>query len=305
MHQRIHAIDAARGFCLLNIFVNHITLGVMTEASPSKIAFCDSADIFVLLAGISASLAYGSRDGVFDGAAAKRRMWRRALTLYLVNLVIMASSFLILLVGTPGIGVPNPGIAPPELFAAAAPTHLWEAVSMQQSVGYSMVLRLYVVLMIVGPVYLWLASKRFWYPMVAGGAVWLASGHFGLVESNSLSGDLYAMTLLPWQLVFAAGIGFGAAINQGVELPRSRMLIGAAILVLVAGPLLFVVGERLSTDVHDWLATRNDRFWSGISKSYQSPLRLLYLFATAYLVAALPRAPLIRLLHEARPDGLL
>lgn len=307
MNERINAIDAARGFCLINIFVNHVTLGVLLEASPSKIAFCDSADIFVLLAGMSAFLAYGPREGrAFDPAAASARMWRRALTLYLFNLAILAGSFLVFLVGGAGAPPPEPALAPPGVMAAAgAPAYLWHTLTMQQSVGYSMVLRLYIVLLIVGPFYLWLAARRYWYPLLPAAAIWLASGHFALVVDDSLTGERLSMTLLPWQLIFAAGISLGAAIVQRVKLPRSPMLIMTAALIVFGGTWLLVVGERLWPEVHAWLETRNDHFWTGISKTFQSPLRLLYMGALAYLVMACPKAPLIRLLHEAKTTSIL
>ena len=307
MSERVNAIDAARGLCLVNIFVNHVSLGVLSQASPSKIAFCDSADIFVLLAGISAFLAYGPRAGAgFDVRAAQARTWRRALTLYFANVAIMAASAVIILLGATGAGSPTPGIAPAAMFAEPGGIRfLWDAVSMQQSVGYSMVLRLYVYLMLAAPLYLWLASRRFWYPLVPAAALWLVGGHFGLVARNSLTGELFSMTILPWQLVFAGGISLGAAISQGVRPPRAPALVWASAAIVACGTLLLAVGDRVSPDVHGWLATRNEHFWTGISKTYQSPLRLLYLAALVHLVVALPRAPLIRLLHSASPTGLL
>jgi len=314
MTDRINAIDAARGLCLVNILVNHITLGVLLEGSPSKIALWDSAEVFVLLAGVSAFLAYGPRDagggagggGGWDFPAARRRMWNRALTLYVANLAVVAASFLIFLVGGAGTPPPDPAAAPPGVMAAAGgASYLWHVLTMGQSVGYSMVLRLYVVLMLVAPLYVWLAGRRFWYPLVPAAAAWLVAGHFALADRDSLTGELLAMTILPWQLVFAAGISLGAAIVQRVPVPRSRALVAAAALVVLAGTWLLVVGDRLSPDIHAWLETRNDRFWTGASKSYQSPLRLLNLAASVYLVAALPRAPVIRLLHRVRPDNML
>ena len=115
MKERIHAIDAARGLCLLNIFANHITLGLLPELSPSKIAFCDSAEIFVLLAGVSAFLACGPRGGGghWDAATAAQRMWRRALTLYVANLAVIAGSLLVFVVGGAGASPPNPAVTPP------------------------------------------------------------------------------------------------------------------------------------------------------------------------------------------------
>ena len=176
---------------------------------------------------------------------------------------------------------------------------------MQQSVGYSMVLRLYVVLMLVAPFYVWLAAKRYWYPLVPAALLWLVGGHFLLAERDSLTGTLLSMTVLPWQLVFAGGVALGAAIVQRVELPRPRWLVVAAAALVVAGTALLVIAPQASPDARLWLEARNDAFWTGISKSYQSPLRLLYLAALAYSFMALSNAPFVRLLHRAAPDGLL
>jgi hypothetical protein len=167
------------------------------------------------------------------------------------------------------------------------------------------VLRLYVFLMVVAPAYVWLASKRYWYPLVPAAAVWLVSGHFGLASRDSLTGELLSMTVLPWQLVFAAGISLAAAIGQQAPLPRARGLVAGAAAIVAGGTLLLVLGPHASSAVQAWLDTRNEFFWTGISKSYQSPLRLLYLVALAYLFMAWRGAPLIRLFHNAAPDTLL
>ena len=295
-----------RGLCLVNIFVNHVTLGVLLELSPSKIAFCDSADIFVLLAGISTFLAYGSGREGWAWDEGRRRMWRRALTLYLANLIVIAASFLILRIGEAGAAPPSPELMPGALIElAGAISYWWHALTMQQSVGYSMVLRLYVVLMLVAPCYVWLAAKRFWYPLVPAALLWLAGGHLLLAERDSLTGTLLSMTILPWQLVFAGGVALGAAIVERVELPRPRWLVFAAAAVVIGGTALLVIVPQVSPDARLWLEARNDSFWTGISKSYQSPLRLLYLAALTYSFMALRNAPFVRLLHRADPDGLL
>ena len=306
MNRRINSIDAVRGLCLLNIFVNHITLGALLELSPSKIALFDSADVFVLLAGLSAFLAYGPRGAGHDFAAARDRMWKRALTIYFANLGILAASFAIFFIGAAGAPPPNPALSPIDVMATAgAPNYLWNVVTLQQSIGWSMVLRVYVFLMIAAPLYVWLAGRRFWYPLVPAALVWAVSGHFAIASRDSLTGELLSMTLLPWQLVFAAGISLGAAIVQGVALPRSRTLSAAAILIAAGGTWLMVAGDRISPDIHLWLEARNHHFWTGASKSLQSPLRLLNLLALGYLVMAFAKAPLIRLLHGAKPENFL
>jgi hypothetical protein len=306
MPNRINSIDAIRGFCLLNIFINHLAVGSLRFASPSRVAFSDSAEAFVFLAGISCFLAYGPRGeaGLFPAQAG--RMWRRARTLFLFNLSIIAATIALSFAGSAFAEPANPSILPPALIGDhGIVVYAWHVLTMQQTVGYSVVLRLYVALLLIAPCYVWLAAKRFWYPLVPAGAIWLVAGHFGLAEKDSLSGVPLALTILPWNLVFATGISLGAAIVQRVDLPTSRPLTVLAAVLVLAGPLCFVVGSRLSPELLAWIDQRNDFFWTGASKSLQSPLRVSYMFALTYLVIALRKAPVMRLIHQVSPGNPL
>ena len=306
MDRRIHAIDAVRGFCLLNIFVNHVTLGVLHELSPSKLGFCDSADIFVFLAGVSAFLAYGGTSRGFQFGEARQRMWRRAMQLYAFNVGILAAAFAII-TASDALAPMGGATLPPHAVMSSAGwlTYLWHVLTFQQSIGFSMVLRLYVFLLIVGPAYVWLAARRYWYPLVPAAILWLVAGHFGLAERDSLTGQALSMTFLPWNLVFAAGISLGAAIRARVELPSEPALRWSALAIVTGGSLLITLGGHVSADLFAWLEFRNDFFWTGISKTLQSPLRILYLGALAYVFIAYAKAPLVGLFHGLRADNML
>lgn len=91
MPQRRATIDAIRGLCLVNIFVNHIENGVFTHLSPSRLGFSDSSDIFVLVSGISTALAarQASRRQFRHMAA---HLWRRAAHLYAVEVILILST---------------------------------------------------------------------------------------------------------------------------------------------------------------------------------------------------------------------
>lgn len=157
---RVSSIDAIRGFCLLNIFVNHITVGYLHKLSPSGLLFCDSADILVLISGISSHFVHRSGPARFSVRflkAAAKRCW----TIYRMYLIIAASSALAFLAFSRSVESPlNSYLLDDPLQVA------WHAISMQQAVGYSGVLRLYVVLMATAPFYLWLAGKKYWYPLL-------------------------------------------------------------------------------------------------------------------------------------------
>ncbi len=301
MPKRYHSIDALRGFCLVNIFVNHVSLGSLHYLSPSRLSFFDSADVFVLLSGISTFLAYGPLSDQRLG-----KILRRTLVIFSFNALMIAASLAIALIGDMMHMPSNPEASPWAIIQNhGAVRYMAHLFSMQQSIGFSMVLKLYVLLMLVSPVYIWLALQRFWLPLIPAGAVWLLAGHFALVEIDTLTGTPLSMTFLPWNLIFAAGISFGAALRQGLKAPKSSFLIIASSSLLVFCSFVLIVGGRYFPEVHVWLDQRNDAFWSGASKTLQSPVRVASLFAATYLVAVCTDAPLIRLLHAVRADNVL
>ncbi len=303
---RLIAIDAIRGFCLINIFINHVGTGLLQNFSPSRVFFFDSADAFVFLAGISSFLAYAPRAGGSGTTShPARRIWRRAMILYLANLTLALMSVALLL----GFAMlaPNSGFAErPEAVIAehGVWTYVRDLILMRQDVGYTVVLRVYVVLMLVAPLYVWLATIRFWWPLVPAGIVWVLAGHFGMTEYNSLTGVERSMTIFAWNLIFAAGISLGAAIRDGRQLWSNPWSLGLAAAITFALPIGTGLLARVSPDVLAWTEMRNDLFWTGASKSLQSPLRVANLIAAAYLVVAARRAPVVRLIHGAAPGNL-
>ncbi len=302
MHSRVHAIDAIRGFCLANIFVNHVNAGVIHNISPSNLGFSDSAEIFVFLAGVSTFFAYGNLDFRRTVSA----LWARAAKLYRYNLAVIVVSLLGLFAIAGVVGAETMldagflGALNDTPLAVAA----WNIVSLQQSVGYSMVLRLYIALMVMAPAFLWLASKRWWWPLPPAVLIWALAGHFGWVARDSLTGAPLTLTILPWSLVFACGVAFAAGMEKGVRLPRSPLLLGAAVaMVLSYVVLLYVLPHWPQGQA--WAAERDAHFWLGSSKTYESPLRILHVLSLIYIVAAFPTAPVIRLIHQVGRDNVL
>lgn len=305
MPSRRTTIDTIRGLCLVNIFVGHLQLGQLNALSPSRLGFSDSADVFVLLSGISTALAFGGRAaGPFPNLLLG--LWRRAARIFAFDLGIVAATLLvfatvIILRGSDkGYAdhlhlLQNPGPA----------TLLWHAVTLRQTVGHSTILRLYVALMLMAPIWLRLAVWRWWAPLGGAGLLWIVGGHFQLVMHNSLTGEPFLLSIIPWTLLFCIGLTLGMAMIRGVRAPVTPLLVVPA-LTLLLGYIVLVVGAApLWTPAQEWILTRHEHFWIGASKTYQSPLRLLHVLSLAYLVMALPKAPLIRLLHAAQPNQFL
>lgn len=302
MLKRIAAIDVIRGYCLVNIFVNHIVVGVLHRFSPSNFGLSDSADLFVFLSGLSTFLAFGK----LEFAAGVRALWARSFKLYGCNLILigatLAALFVLAALAKSAVLQNAPQID--ALGSEPWPLAAWHLLTLQQSVGLSMVLRLYVVLMLMAPLFLWLARRRWWLALPPAIGIWLLAGQLRLVDHDSLTGAPLMLSVLPWTVIFVAGLALGAALSQGVRPPRSRLLTGAA-LALVAGYLAVLYALPHWPEARAWVAARDQAFWLGASKSMMSPLRMLHLLALVYLFIAFRDAPVIRLAHRARPTAFL
>src|SRR4051812_45341050 len=85
---RIDGIDFWRGFALLTIFIDHAPENIFQHVTHGNFGFSDAAELFVFLSGASVALAFGSRFFPGETAAALRLVFRRAFTLYWVQVLI-------------------------------------------------------------------------------------------------------------------------------------------------------------------------------------------------------------------------
>ena len=83
-NERDYRLDFCRGLALILIFIDHVPGNPASHWTLRKWAFCDAAEVFVLISGISSYLAYGSKLDKFGfkgccGAVARRLtqdLWR-------------------------------------------------------------------------------------------------------------------------------------------------------------------------------------------------------------------------------------
>jgi hypothetical protein len=90
-------IDVLRGLALAMIFVDHIPADVLNTVTMHNFGFCDAAEVFVLLAGMSSMLAYGKvfqRDGMMPGL---RKIAIRCGRIYVFQLGLMLATICIVL----------------------------------------------------------------------------------------------------------------------------------------------------------------------------------------------------------------
>lgn len=86
---RVVSIDFWRGFALLTIFINHIPGHILGGYTYRNFGISDAAELFVLLAGISAAFAY--MRGFVRGTRLRitAKIWLRAFQLYVAHLALL------------------------------------------------------------------------------------------------------------------------------------------------------------------------------------------------------------------------
>jgi hypothetical protein len=276
---RIDGIDFWRGFALLTIFIDHMPENIFQHVTQANFGFSDAAELFVFLSGASVALAHGSRFFRGETAAAIRAVFRRAFTLYWVQVLVSLLTIAIFAAAAlwwdnddliddddRGIVVSSPlrGIS-----AILALAHQFENVN---------ILPLYVVLLLITPALLVLARRNDWLMLLSSGLIYLAARVFDLnLPSWPLDGGWY-FNPLAWQFIFAIGLFVGRRL-QGGGIPFDRRLFALSLAVLAGSLAVLTDGfgfvPGLLTDMREVL---------DLSKTHLGLGRLVHFLALAYVI---------------------
>jgi hypothetical protein len=274
-------IDAVRGLALLIIFINHMPGNVVAGFMPHNFGFSDAADIFVLLAGISAVLAYGTlieRRGLGVGAV---RIGARLWTLYIAHIAV----FLIVcgVVARAVTGTHNPlyieaiNIQP---FFRDTPAAVVDALTLTYQPYYLDILPLYIVLLALFPLTYHLVRFSPALALVTSALVWQGAIHLGLNFPNSGAAGWF-FNPFAWQFLFTLGVVIGRAMLLRIEAPRARLVD-----LLAVGFLVFALVVKVSSGNPFGIAILNDWIESlqiGSDKTNLAIIRVLHLGALAWL----------------------
>ncbi|TFF18729.1 hypothetical protein E3C22_21125 [Jiella endophytica] len=271
-------IDLVRGISLLFIFVDHSDVSFSTLLQQSR-GFCDAAELFVMMAGMSAALAYAPPGGRANLGRVGSRTWRRAFKLYRVHLVLLAAMLAaVAMLPLPWSQELRSAWALDPVFAAPW-RYALEAVSLRYMPADLDILPLYVLLIAAVPLFLGIAQRSAMLALGLSLGLWLAAGllHLNLTNlAEARSGWFF--NPFSWQLIFLCGLLAGLRIKRGEEpFPYSRpVFVAAALFALVAIPANLYMQLEVSADspVRHLL----------MSKTSEGPLRVLNALAIAYVV---------------------
>ena len=268
--ERDARIDLWRGVALLVIFANHIP-GTRFEGAHKALFLSDAAEVFVLLAGVSASHAYWPRFSG-DPLGVTMRAWSRAFQLYAAHLatIVMAIA-LIALAGADERAIEMYGLAP---LSADPLATLGAIATLGHQLPYFDILPLYVVLLLLAPGLLALARLGIAPLLAASGALYLAVPLAGL----ALPGEPgFFFNPFSWQLLFALGLAYGIASRDGRRAPDHPALVAIGCALLLAA----AAWKTWASVDPGWLLT-------GLGKRTLALPRVAHVVVLAYVVARAP-----------------
>jgi hypothetical protein len=274
-------VDFFRGVALWWIYTDHIPGDVLCDYSLRNFAMCDATEIFVLLAGFGAGIAYGAvmdRQGYLYAAAdTLRRSW----TLYIAHIFLFV-------VYTAQVAYSAAALdrvfyleeTRLDVLAEAPYRALLEALLLRFQPSLLNILPLYVALLLIFVIALPLLRK----PMLLFGTS--LAGYllvrFSGINMPSWTGEGWFFNPFAWQFLFMIGAILSYA---PPAMPRTRWPIDvASVLILLAGIVVIWV-----IDTHPRiLATMPAaviRFVITEDKTGLHPFRLLSILSLAWLTA--------------------
>lgn len=281
--QRDTRLDVFRALALLTIFVNHVPGQYLEHLTHKNFGFSDSAEAFVLVSGMSAGLAYGSRFAAGERLAMTLRILRRALTLYVAHIMTSVITFAIFAGGALWFGRPDL-LSEINLRAVVDRTEqgVVSMVLLGHQFGYNNILSMYAVLFLMLPAILWLHRRSAVLLLAVSGTLWLCAGIWRIAPSNFLDDGYWFLNPLSWQFLFVIGF-VGVLRARGKGIPRNPVLFVLSAAYLLVS-MLWVVLAWWNIDFSYGLPA----VLTGFDKTFLSTTRLLHVLAGAYLVATIP-----------------
>ncbi|WP_089232516.1 OpgC family protein [Tropicimonas sediminicola] len=290
-------IDAFRGIALVMIFINHVPGNPYEYLTIRNLGFADAAEAFFLMSGIAAGLAYTARflpdalarNGLWHAVSP---LWKRAWTLYLVQMTLSACALAIF-----GLAYQLSGL--PDLLTQNNMRQVFENPTegliglpiLTHQFGYVNILPAYSVLLICAPAAILLGIRWPRVLFAASLGLWLVTGLFRLNLPNYPNEGGWFFNPFAWQAIFVIGLVTGLSLRQGKAFfPRSRLLfwLSAAFLVFVLA-WKYVPGleDFFNVQMHHLAEAGVPFIFTSHDKTYLAAPRFLHILALAYVLSQL------------------
>jgi hypothetical protein len=223
---RDHRVDFLRGFALVSIFVNHVPGNVVEPFTVKNFGLSDSAELFVLLAGMAAAFAYFPRFAGGERALSTARTMKRAGLLYVAHLASTITGLAIFCAGSLLFAQPamleEINIAP---FMEDPVRGLVGVGLMTHQLGYHNILPMYVLLLLATPLVMMLARLGLGVLLGASLALYAVTQVVALNVPNWPTDGGWFFNPFAWQLLFVIGFVLGVRmLRRKTPVPYNRWL---------------------------------------------------------------------------------
>ncbi len=273
-------IDFFRGVALWWIFVDHIGANWLNRLSLRNFALCDATEVFVLLAGYSAGMAYGRRMDRRGWLSASADAVGRAWTLYIAHIflfVVFAAQV------TYSAGALDRRAYLDEIhldILGEAPYRaLFEALLLRFQPAYLDILPMYIALLLMFAAALPLLRRP--RILLALSLLVYAAARLGSYNLPSWTATGWYFNPLTWQLLFMLGAVFAYAPRR-VSIPTRAADISAVIVVIFGLIEQWVIFDHPALTSHFPLGL--SRVLLSVDKTSLHPFRLASILAFAWLV---------------------
>lgn len=279
-------IDFFRGLALIFIFIDHVPNNSWAKATLKNFGFADASEVFVLLAGFSAGLAYLSLDARGGLRAVVQRASSRAREIYVWHIGIFLVASLLLFLAAQAFGKPSyvNNIVVGHLATEPVST-LLSALGLYYQPNMMNILPIYVVLMLWLPVIVVLLRRSIGLALFVAFSIWLFANATGLNFPSFQMKSGWFFNPFGWQLLFTVGAAAAMAARRAPSPSKVRPeLLVPAGAFLVFAFLVSAPWVQISWLPSDRLLPRD--VLGSMSKTDLSLWRLLHVVALAYVVAA-------------------
>jgi hypothetical protein len=279
-------LDFCRGIALIIIFIDHVPGNPLSNWTLRRFAFCDAAEIFVLISGISSYLAYSGkleRDGILECSATVGRRW---IKIYLSHLILVFSVAVALLSASWYLGRPDylDFLRMRWLFDAPRDAIL-SAVTLRFLPNNLDILPLYLFLIALAPGVIWVVKRDMRIALIASLAMYLITRWTGLNFPAGNHGEVWYFNPFAWQILYVVGIAIGhLGRHQPVKVPSGAKAVTAAAAIAFASFAFVMAAPWRGAAVGLGMFNPPIYLWPA-NKTMLSPIRLINVLALLYLVA--------------------
>ncbi len=281
-NERDFRLDFCRGLALIIIFVDHIPGNPVANWTLRNFGFCDAAEVFVLISGISTYLAFGSKLDRLGFAACAKAVARRWSTIYLAHLLLlMGLCAAAMLVSRHFLAADYVAFLRLQWFQESPLRALLSALTLSYLPKYLDILPLYLVLMAAAPFLLALVKRDWRLALAVSGSIYLAAWFSGVNFVEGKDGQGWYFNPLAWQFLYTIGIvTCHLARTAPARLPWNRGMLWVAL-----GFIAFGVIAAAPWNLTGMFYFHPPFYLWPADKTFLAPLRLAHVVALFYVFA--------------------